>query len=159
MPSTITNCAIQFVMSTIEALAAGILPGLARTQTHDQLDVKLILTPTSTPPVSLYSEQTISGSASGSIDLTSLPTLDGARSASGLKLRAIRVINRGTHTFSIQIGASNGYVVGGLVLAVPAGGCGQLYLADGLAAVDGTHKTLDYTFNAGDSADVSIAMG
>ena len=139
---------------------AAVAPGAKSAKiVHSKFDVKIPLSGTTTPPVTIASHQTLA-LASGTIDLTALPTVQGTVSASGKKLRHLRINNRlGTHVFSIAVGAANGYVIGGNPIAVPAGGSVNLYFKDGLAAIDGTHKTLDYTFFAADQADVTLILG
>jgi hypothetical protein len=126
---------------------------------HTLLDVAKTFSAASSPPVDAISEQTLS-SASGTIDLTALPaTLGGTQSASGKKLVLLQIINRGTHVFSIQAGASSGYAIGGVAIKVQPGGDALINFADALTDVDGTHKNLDYTFFAADQADIRMVFG
>jgi len=157
--ATTISAALNFNSKVIEVLDPTLYPGVKNNKiTHTAFDVGIALDGTTTPPVVLLSEQTLTG-ASGTLDLTSLTTFQGARSCTGMKLRYLRVNNRGTHSFTIAVGASNGYAIGGASIVVQPGGAAAHYFKDGLTAVDGTHKTLDWTLFAAESADLTLIFG
>lgn len=152
-----------FKALSVETLGADDVPAATAAKiSHNSFDVEGSLSAATTPPVSFCSHQTISLSASGSIDFAALPTVQGVRSALGKKLVLARVHNRSpTHSFSLAVGASNGYAIAANAIVVPPLGCAQLYFDAALAASDGTHKTLDYAYNAtaGNEADVTLVLG
>lgn len=157
MSSTIQTT-LQLIATTVETLDPNTNPGIATgSLTHSQLNTKLVLDGGSAPPVSFLSERKISASASGTIDLTSLPTTQGTLSATGLKLVVLRINNRGGHTFTLATGASNGYTLPNSI-NVDAGGMVEIVFTARIA-IDGTHKNLDYTFNAADQADITLILG
>jgi len=162
--ATTVKATLNFGMLCTEVLDAAIVPGAnAPTVIHNKFETKITLDGASTPPVSFVSEQAIASSASGTIDFTSLPTTQGARTAVPLKLRGLRIVNNGTHLFSLAVGGTNGYAIGGSAInvqpkSVAGPGCIEVFFADGLLASDATHKTLDYTFNAGDAGPVNLTL-
>lgn len=158
--ATTLETIMNFELSSTETLDTAVAPyGIDREQRHSQFNVKATLNASSTPAVSFLSSQTLTG-ASGTIDLTSLPTTEGTRDATGLKLKIIRINNKSTTTqFDIHAGASNGYVIGGDPINVEAGGCAMHYFKDVLAAVGASTKTLDWTLTASHTADITLIFG
>ncbi len=157
--ATTVSALILAGLPASEELDAAVLTGLAnRSIQHDALTAKIQLNATSTPPVSLISTIRLTA-ASGTIDLTTLPTTEGTRSASGLKLIAIYARVSTAHALTIAVGASNGYVIGGHTLRAEASGLLLHYFAVALAAVGGSTKNLDYTFNAAGTADLVLLFG
>jgi hypothetical protein len=159
--ATTISTTLRFGMLTRETLDDSVVPGvLSQDVLHNAFEVKKALDGSSTPPVSLVHERTVTASASGTIDLTSLTTTEGTRSALGLKLVAMRITNRGTNAaFSLTVGASNGYVVGGVAHVAPIGGSVMVDFVDTLADVGASTKNLDYTFHASDEADITMIFG
>jgi hypothetical protein len=157
--ATTISTVILAGMPTAETLDASVLPSLEnRTIQHGATTSKIQLDASSTPPVSMLSSLRLAA-ASGTIDLTSLATTEGTRSASGLKLVGIYIRVNTAHALSIAVGASNGYAIGGNPIRVEPSGVVLHYFSAGLTAIDGTHKTLDYTFNAAGTADVVLILG
>ncbi len=158
--ATTVKTTLAFQATTIETLDPAETPGVSNRQiTHEGFNVKRVLDGATTPALSLVSEQTL-GAASGTIDLTAVPTTQGAESALGLRLKVIRVNNRGAHPLVLSAGASNGYALpGGVSITVPPGGVTLQLVGDALGTIDATHKTLDFTFHAGDQADLTLLFG
>jgi hypothetical protein len=147
-------------LTTSETLDTALTPGLGnRVVTHSGFDFRLTLDGDSIPDVDTISEQTL-GDASGTLDLTALPTTQGTVNCTGKKLVAMRIVNRSTaNDFSIAEGGTNGYAIGGNAVKVQEGGALLIYFADALGAVGASDKTLDYTFNAADEADITLIFG
>lgn len=129
------------------------------TVTYNQYDVRTTLTGSSTPPVSKVSVDEASFGTSGTIDLTALPGATGTQTFNGLKLRAMRVENRGTGRLEIQAGAMNGYSLNDAIIIVEGGGTAMHYFKDGLAAVSGSAKTLDYVLSAAGTVRLTLLAG
>lgn len=125
------------------------------------LDQLAQLTPTSTPPVSMFGiyATTISG-GTYTIDVTSLQGSNGTLNANGKRLVALAVANPSTSAGYVQIatGASNGYALPQPV-KVNIGGFAYQYMAGTLSVVDGTHKTLDITGTTGDTPILGLIFG
>lgn len=163
--ATTINSLLTFGMQTTEDLdTTTVAPGSKVPEiVHNAFDQRFTLNATSDVPVSLISEQQISLSASGTIDFTALPTTQGSRTAVPLKLRAVRIVNNGAHVFSLAVGASNGYVIGGAAIKVQPfktsiPGVAQMIFNDALTVSDATHKTLDYTYDVSDAGLVQITL-
>lgn len=158
--ATTVKSTLQFNMTTQETLDAGAAPGVVKRQLeHSAFNVKKTFDGNTTPAVSVISGQTL-GDASGTINFAALPTTQGVQNIVGLRLKAIRINNRGTHAFVLSAGASNGYALpGGVAITVPPGGAYQIWIGDALATSDGTHRQLDYTFDAADEADLTLLFG
>jgi hypothetical protein len=135
---------------------------------HSALSIKKTLNASSTPAATKHSQQvySLSGGAK-TIDLTALLSTYGkVLDCTGLKVRLIRFENLGTATMTIGKGASSGYdLFGGTIapaVAAPDGttptGLMQSF-GDGLAAVDGTHKTIDVTGTGTDQFALSLVLG
>jgi hypothetical protein len=151
---------MMFQATTVETLDAADTPGVReRSLTHSEFNVKLVVDGNTTPAVSLVSEQTM-GAAAGTIDFAAIPTTQGPQDAVGLRLKAYRIHNRGSHNFVLAAGVANGYALpGGVAITVPPGGIEQKWIGDALTTSDATHKTLDYTFDAADEADLTLIFG
>lgn len=155
------NTTIGFQLSTVEQLSPATAPAAqAGTQlAHTAFDRTITLKNDSTPKGEVPAYLTLSG-ASGTIDLTALQTADGVKDCTGKKLRALRVTNpNATVDFTIAVGASNGYAIGGVVKKCHPGGTIQEYFADALAAVGGSTKTLDWTGNGGHTYQITLILG
>lgn len=163
MATTITSV-LKFSAVTVETLdAAVVAAGLSnRKVTHNGFERTVNLNGTAAPQVSIISDQLLAAANSGTIDLTSLPTTEGTRSATGLNLVAMRITNLAArasgHNFQIAVGAANGYVIGGNPIAVKPLGSVLMFFDDALTAIDGTHKTLDWTFNAAATGGIQITL-
>jgi hypothetical protein len=161
-PSTVTSV-LQITLDTTEIPTAAIAPSVpvvqSRSPVHNAFDVATTLNATSTPPAAVASYQEIKNSASGTLDLTALHTLFQASvDCTTMKLQALHIKNLDpTNVFIIAAGASNGYAIGGNAVKVQPGGSAIMFFNGGLAAVDSTHKTLDYTGNAG-TGDAQVAL-
>lgn len=153
--------ALGFLATIRETLDTSIWPDVAnRVLARAGFDVNLSLGPASTPPVTLVSTKAQTGSATPTIDLTSLPiTGGGTGTGTGLKLRFLRITNTGTHDFTIAVGASNGYAIGGTVITVKGGATAMYYFADALGTVGSGAKTLDCTANSGDTINLTFGLG
>lgn len=116
---------------------------------------------TTTPPAQwYYAYKTALGGSSFDIDLTALPTTQGNVNATGKKVRGIRIRAAATHACTVAPGAANGYQLNGAnSIVVPAGGDMQMYFADALVAVDGTHKILTITATVGDVPLIQLLVG
>ncbi len=158
--ATTIKTTLSFIASTIETLDAAETPGITeRKLTHTAFNVSKTIDGNTTPAVSVISEQTL-GDASGTIDFSALPTTQGPENVVGKRLKFIRINNRGNVNFVLSAGASNGYaLMGGVSITVPPGGVHQQWVGDALTTSDGTHKTLDYTFDADDEADMTLIFG
>jgi hypothetical protein len=160
-PSTITST-ITATLDTNEKPTAAQAPGTTSQSTLNQFDKTVTLNAGSTPPGQVASYQTFLTTASGTIDLTALATLfKNSVDCTGLKLRAIQIVNLDpTNVFTIQAGAANPYPIGGNQIKVQPGGQMQMYFGDGLGAVAGGAKTLDWVGNAGTgNAKVVLILG
>lgn len=120
------------------------------------------LGPSSNPAVTksaTFKKALAAGAAT--IDFTSLPkTVGGTQSATGLKLRGLQINNPGANSVTVSPGAANGYEFNGSdTLVVRPNGFAVLWLADGLTAVDGTHKTLDLAGTGTDEFEIVLLFG
>lgn len=135
--------------------------GVALTSLFQELDQFKQLSPTSTPPVSQFGiyKTTISGGGY-TIDVTSLQGSNGTLNANGKKLVAVCVANPAASAGDVNIatGASNGYALAQPIKVKP-GGFAIVYQAAQLAAVDGTHKTLDVSGTNGDTPEIGLIFG
>jgi hypothetical protein len=165
LPSTIT-VALGLTLDTVEIPTTTVAPSIpsspAKALVHKAFDAALTLSATSTPPAQVASYQQFVTTASGTIDLTALKTLFAAAvDCTALKLQALFIQNLDpTNSFTIQAGASNPYAIGGNPVKVQPGGGALMYFNGGLAAIDATHKTLDWTANVTTgNAEVSLILG
>jgi len=162
MASTI-SVKLSHLLTVVETLDPALTEGLSGNSrvTHSNFNFQKTLDAASAPPAAMISEQTIDGSASGTIDLTALPTVqEAAADGTGLKLIALRINNRGTNAFTLTEGAANGYALPGAAdIVVPPGGSVALYFVETLADVAAGDKDLDYTFDAADEADLTLILG
>lgn len=151
-------------LTTTETLDAAGAPGVSsRALTHNQFDVKKALDGTTTPPVSFISEFKLAA-ASGTIDLSALPTTeDPSLTAVPKEIVAMRFHNKATAAdFVIQVGATNGYPIGGNPIIVKPGGAVLMDFAGGLAPSSTSLKTLDWTLTGYASPDevrVTLILG
>jgi len=155
-------------MDTTETLDQDVDSAPQPTVLHTALSIKGTLDAGSTPAVTMHSQQiySLSGGAK-TIDLTALLSTYGRiLDGTGLKVRLLRFENRGTHVMTIGKGATNGYDLfgGSIAPAVPApDGTTQTGLmisfGDGLAAIDGTHKTIDVAGTLTEQFALSIDLG
>lgn len=96
------------------------------------------------------------------IDLTSLGSTGGGTfSATGLKVRGIMLHNTSANPLTISPGASNPYPLFGTANAkvVRTGGRFMEYFADGLAAVSGSVKTIDFAGTGTDTFNLILLFG
>jgi hypothetical protein len=142
-------------LSATEAPAAG-----SREITHNQFDRPIgPLDGTTTPPAAVAAYLTLTG-ASGTINLTALPTLLGNVDCTGKKLRYLRINNLNvSNNFALAIGAATGYSLAGAAFVAGPLGSVQQYFHDALSAVDATHKNLDWTGTGGQSFQVTLILG
>jgi hypothetical protein len=159
--STLLEVVASALLSAKETYDVATLPQLTdRTEILTGMDIVESRSHYTTPPVEIFSTQTLTG-ASGTIDFTALPTLQGTRDATGMKLRYIRVQNHSTTTvFSIAAGGANGYVLNAVALKANKNeGWFLQGFASELANVDATHKTLDWTLTGGHTASLTLVFG
>ena len=130
-----------------------------RKVTHAAFDETFTLTAASAVPATTFAgfvKALTAGAAT--IDLTSLTGTNGATvNGTGLRLQVLRVKNLGANDLTFATGASNGYVVG--THTVKTNGIVMFYFADGLADIDGTHKTIDLTGTTTQTSEWSLVMG
>lgn len=135
--------------------------GVALSSLFKELDQFQQLTPSSTPPVSLFGiyKTTISG-GTYTVDVTSLQGSNGTLNATAKKLVAIAIANPvgSAGDVNVATGASNGYTIP-QPLKVKPGGFLVEYFAANLTAVDSTHKTLDVTGTTGDTPEIALIFG
>src|SRR5579871_2531761 len=158
MDSTV-SAQFGFTLSTTEVPTAADAPGAGATNTviHSKFNESFALNAGSTPPATAASYEKYSG-GSGTIDLTALATLFGAQDCTGLKLRGLLITSPGNAggSFTLAVGGTNGYAIGGSSIVCQAAGAVEVYFGNGLAAIDGTHKTLDWTNASGQPISVAL---
>jgi len=163
MATTITSV-LKFGAVTVETLdAAVVAAGLSnRKVTHNGYERTVNLNGTDTPAASFVSSQLLAAANSGTIDCTSLSTTEGTRSATGLKLVAMRIHNLAArasdHNFNIAVGASNGMAIGGSSIRVHPKGSILIFFDDALVDVSGSLKTLDWTYNVAATGGVEVTL-
>jgi len=160
MSASISQCLLLSQFQIIEN--PGSAPsGVALTSLFQELDQLKQLSPTSTPAASVFGiYKTLISGGGYTIDVTSLQGSNGTLNANGKKLVAVCVANPATSTGDVNLatGASNGYALAQPVKVKP-GGFAIVYQAAQLAAVDGTHKTLDVSGTNGDTPEVALVFG
>lgn len=136
-----------------------------RLVTHTLFNKSSTINASSSPAATLaatFEETLVDGAAT--IDLTDLiGTNDIAVDGSGLRVQALRFINKSTSDAVISIGEgeSNGYdgFGSGFYLELPPNGNILVETQDGGTDISGTNKTLDLIGMYDDVAQISILLG
>jgi len=129
---------------------------------HDAFNRAVTQKNTDTPPASIDSSQTLTGTQT--IDLTALPTVNGIVDCTGKKVRYLQIKNRSTNTGKLAIGpgAANPYSMFGAGISkdLQLDGHQLERFGDGLAAVAAGAKTILITpNNVADVFDIQLVLG
>jgi hypothetical protein len=139
---------IRFYTAFNEVFTAAEIPASSnRSVNNDQFNRTIKLSASSTPAATKGWAGVFTGNQT--LDFSALArTVGPTVNATGLKLQAILVNNLdATNPMTIAKGAANGYAFNGAAgnKVITPNGSWQEYFAGGLAAIDGTHKTIDIT--------------
>lgn len=149
-------------LSLIRSFGAAEVPSAgAHTTNHNEFDVSVPLSASSTPPITKSYVNTHTGDQTA-FDLTSMtdPEL-GAVDGTDLEVQVLIVNNlSATETLTISDNAATPYSLNATSdLVVPPGGTLFLYFHDGLVNIDATHKLIDFAITAAHSFQLGILMG
>ena len=150
----------------VEVLPAGNTPNSTTpTVTHDKLNQTLTLNANSTPSIAqVASGQKLMSAGAGTIDLTAVPSTNGATyNGNGQKVVAFEIQALATNAgnITVKFGASNPYNIfgaSGQCTLVP-GECIVNYKVSGGQAIGGTTKNIDLSGTTTDGISYIITMG
>ena len=153
--------------TAIETLAGEFVDPSDATVTVNGTNTEQTLTASTTPPVTKQSSGTLALSAgAGTIDLTSLPDLNGVAAAvtfDGLKLATVRFVNPSTNAnvMTIAKGASNGHTGLGAAfsIAIQPGAEFQWMGFNNGADVAAGDKTFDVTGTGAQELQYHLTAG
>lgn len=153
---------MQFSLAVSETKTAAEVPlGEDRTATYNAADrFRLSADSGADAPAAQAIATQYTGSQS--IDLTNFTGSQGAgQDASGLKVQAVLLRNNSTsYDVVLNGGVSNEYELNdGADKTVQPGCSWQEFFNDQLADVDGTHKVIDITAQAGETFDLIVLLG
>jgi len=158
---SIQSVSLNFAMTVTELLAniPDLSPGAGQL-VHDLFNRRFSLTPSSSPPVSIYvASGTALGGATLDIDLTAAPGSQGAIDCTGKGLVCLLAVNTNAHQFTVAPGAANAYPLPETLLLHAGGGRAERFFPTPLTAVDGTHKMIRITGTLGDTPILLACFG
>jgi len=150
-------------LTVIETLTGDALQSSGANVVHDAFNKGATIDASSAVPATkVYAAEIALSGGAYTIDLSSLATLQETLDATGLKVQAIKLINKaGNAVMTFSEGAANGYALLGAswTLDLLAGQEAQFYLNEAAPDVAAGDKTIDVAGTGTESFQVILVLG